>query len=453
MKMKLQTLSIIAFLLLGVSIFAQDKYGADPEECKMNLSLFHESVKAKNFEEAFTPWKSCYDNCPSASVYIYTDGLKIAKDKIKNGDATGVDLVNEIYAKRIKFYPKRLGKVYSDWASFLTKQGASEDEIFEKLDLAYKANPSEMSAKNIFKFFKFVTNKYENTDVQYIFDTMDNVNDAVEKKVIKLTKEYTALNAKIAQGETLSKKEKRRVKTKFFEINLGGLGKIEGGLNATVDHLMTCERLVPMYTKAFESNKTNVKWLKRATRKLNSKGCNDDPLYVKIIESWADAEESVEVYKFLANEYRKQGRVAEAETLGKKIFEMGTSLDKAKYLYSQSASLFKSGKYSQARSKARQALKYEPSFGKAYILIARMYAKSANRVGTDELSKRMVYVAAVNKISQAIKSNPSLSSTGRKYIKSYKANYPSKTVIFSAGLKTGDSHKIAGWIGETVRIP
>lgn len=452
MKMTLQTVTIL-FLLAGLTTFAQDKYGANPEDCKMNLSLFHESVKAKNFEEAYIPWKSCYDNCPKASVYIYTDGLKIAMNKIKKGDETGVALVNEIYEKRVAFYPKRLGKVYSDWAKFLMSQKASDDAVFEKLNLAFKSNPSGMSPKNIFRFFKFVTEKNKDSNVQYIFDTMDDVNDAVEIKVNKLTKEYTILSKKIEDGEDLSKKDAKRVKTRFFEINLDGLGKIESGLNSMVDDLMTCERLVPLYTKNFEANKTNIKWLKRATRKLKTKGCDSDPLFVQIIESWADAEESVEVYKYLESQYRKQGRIAEAKELGLKIFNMGTPMDKAQFLYSQANDLSKSGKYSQARSKAREALKYQPSFGKSYLLIARMYKKSANRVGTDELSKKMVYVAAVNKVRQAMRVNPSLASTCRRYIKSYSANFPSKALLFNKTKKSGESYTVGGWIGETVRIP
>jgi len=455
MKMKIKTLAVIVFLLTGItSLLAQDKYGDKPEECKMNLSLFHESVKAKNFKEAIEPWKSCFDNCPKASIYIYTDGLKIAKDKIAKGDASGVEMVNTIYAQRIENYPTtNLGKVYSDWAKFLITQKAPESEIFEKLELAYKSDPAGMSAKNIFRYFQKITDKYKDTDVQLIFNTMDDVIDAVNKKINKYTSEYTNLNTKIENGEELSKKEKSRVKSKFYEINLSGLGKIEGGLNGIVNDLMTCERLIPLYRKNYELHKTDAVWLKRAAVKLNKKGCDNDALYVDIVESWAQADQSVNVWKYLEKIYRKQGRIAEADALGEKIFNMGTPMDKANFVYSQASDLSKRGKLSQARKKAREALSYVPSYGKAYLLIASMYAKSANSVGTDELSKRMVYVAAANKARQAMRANPSLTSRAKKYIKSYSAQFPSKTLLFNKNLKSGASHKVGGWIGETVRIP
>jgi len=454
MKMRLKKLTVMVFLLIGAtSLFAQEKYGSNPEECKMNLSLFHESVKAKNFTEAWEPWKNTFDNCPKASIHIYTDGLKIAKDKIKNGDNTGVQLVNDIYAQRIENFPnKNLGKVYSDWAKFLISQNAPEDQVFEKLDLAFKSDPAGMSAKNIFRYFQSVTDKYKDTDVQHIFNTMDDVNDAVNDKMSKYTEEYTALNTKVENGEELSRKEKSRVKSKFYEINLSGLGKIEGGLNSIVNDLMTCDRLIPLYRKNYDLNKTDAKWLKRAAIKLNNKGCDNDPLYTNIVESWAAADQSVGVWKYLEKIYRRQGRISEADDLARKIFEMGTPMDKAKFVYSKANNLSKRGKYSQARSKAREALGYVPSFGKAYLLIANMYAKSANSVGTDELSKRMVYVAAANKARQAMRANPSLSSRAKKYIRSYSANFPPKSLIFNKGKKVGEAWKVGGWIGENVTI-
>ena len=80
--MRLTKLAVVVFLLTGMgSVFAQSKYGSDPDTCKMNLSLFHESVKAKNYKEAYEPWKACFDNCPKASIVIYTDGLKILPNR------------------------------------------------------------------------------------------------------------------------------------------------------------------------------------------------------------------------------------------------------------------------------------------------------------------------------------------------------------------------------------
>jgi len=79
MKTKKTLLIIGIFLFLGISfsVNAQnDKYGSDPEKCKINMSLFHEAVKMKNYSAALEPWQWCFDNTPRASKMIYSDGLK-----------------------------------------------------------------------------------------------------------------------------------------------------------------------------------------------------------------------------------------------------------------------------------------------------------------------------------------------------------------------------------------
>ena len=453
-KTKITSLAIVLMLFLSVTkITAQTKFGSEPEKCKMNISLFHESVKSKNYSDALTPWTWVYENCPEASLHIYSDGLKIANDKLKNGDADAEALINDIYTKRVKYYPKNLGKVYSDWAKFLIKTNASSDVVFEKLDLAFNADPAGMSVKNIFKFFQNVVDRYKDTNTQKVFDTYDEVLEAVDKKIGVMTGEYSALQKKVEAGETLTKKEQWRVDKEYFKKNLSGLGKIQSGLDGMVESIATCDRLIPLYKKTYDANKNNVVWLKRTANRLNKKGCKSDPFYVSLIENWSANEQSVNVFKYLESIYRGQGRTSEADVLAGKIFDMGSSEDKARFVYSQAQDLFNAGSYTEARTKAREALNYQPSYGKAYILIARMYAKSANRCGSNEFEKRMAYVAAAAKVRQATKVDPSMSSRGARYLKSYRGNFPDKTTIFNLGKTSGASHRVGCWIGETVRIP
>ena len=40
------------------------------EECLMNISLFNESVKNKQYQDAYNPWWSVYTTCPSANKVI-----------------------------------------------------------------------------------------------------------------------------------------------------------------------------------------------------------------------------------------------------------------------------------------------------------------------------------------------------------------------------------------------
>ena len=85
---------------------------ADPvitEECVMNVSLFHESVKNKMYANAYEPWWEVYNTCPNANKSIYTDGAKIVealyqatadpaeKERLAN-------LAIELQDKRIRYF-------------------------------------------------------------------------------------------------------------------------------------------------------------------------------------------------------------------------------------------------------------------------------------------------------------------------------------------------------------
>lgn len=453
MRKNITYLAISLFLLLGMSnVYAQDKYGAEPEKCKQNLSLFHESVKSKNYTDAYDPWLWSFENCPKASKLIYYDGLKIANDRYEKGDkAEAGKLIDDIYAKRIVHFPDNLGKVYSDWSISLEERGASNEVIFEKLELGFKADPTGLSVKNLAKYFEEVTKRNKDTDVQKVFDTYDDVLEGVNDKINKLSQELDKINAKETAGQTLSKKEKRTQKNNG--INLRGLGQVEDVLDQIIGEVATCDRLIPLYKKSFEENKNNAKWLRRAASRLNAKECTDDAMYPKIVEAYVHADPSPGAYIFYAGILEDRGETRKALEYRNKAVDIETDpYKKAKYLY-RIASTMKRRSKSASRTYAFRALKAQPSLGHAYLLIANLYASSANSCGTDEFTKRMVYVAAANKARQAKKVDPSITSTANRYIKSYTANSPSTKMIFQMGLKSGTPHKIGCWIGETVRIP
>ena len=49
------------------------------EECVVNVSLFHESLKNKMYADAYEPWWEVYTTCPNANKSIYSDGAKIVE--------------------------------------------------------------------------------------------------------------------------------------------------------------------------------------------------------------------------------------------------------------------------------------------------------------------------------------------------------------------------------------
>ena len=79
------------------------------EECVINVSLFHESVKNKMYADAYGPWWEVYTTCPNANKSIYTDGAKIVEALYQaTSDPAEKErlakLAIEMQDKRIRFF-------------------------------------------------------------------------------------------------------------------------------------------------------------------------------------------------------------------------------------------------------------------------------------------------------------------------------------------------------------
>ena len=438
----------ITFLLATMLLLVCVKANAQEDtkrECTIKYNLFKGDYQSKKYEEAYINWMYLMDNCKDLSVNIYKFGSNLAEDVRKDPA-----LAKRVYEQRLQYFPtKNPAKVHSDYATYLAKNKlVSEDEIFSILEKGYNIDPTKMGVKNLYMYFQGVTDRNKDTNPQKVFDTYD---DVLENVTIKLEgyaaklKQLTADSTKV-----LGKREKSLVRA--YTVNSKALGTVESNLDVIISVLATCERLVPLYQRDFEANKTNAVWLKRAVSRMFNKGCQSDPLFETLVRAYAEASPSPEAYAFLASVLEDKGDLKGASQMQQKSFELETDpLKKAKIKLKFAQAAKGRGQLSKARSLAREALKYNPNYGKAYLFIARLYQSSVNDCGKNEFEKRMVYVAALNKARKAAAVDPS--ANAGKYIKSYNANIPSKKVIFTAGANPGSSYTIKCWIGETVRVP
>jgi tetratricopeptide (TPR) repeat protein len=225
-------------------------------------------------------------------------------------------------------------------------------------------------------------------------------------------------------------------------------------LDAIISEIATCDRLVPLYKRDFEANKNNSIWLRRAVSRMFSKECQDEPMFETLAKAYAEASPSPDSYSFYAGILEKNGDASGAIAMRKKAFDLETDpIKKSRYKLKFAETAKNRGQLSEARSLAREAIRYNPSSGRAYLLIARLYQSSVNNCGSGEFEKRMVYAAALRQAQIAESVDPSMSSVARKYVDNYRANLPSKKVIFTAGVTPGSSYTIKCWIGETVNVP
>jgi len=454
---KLKSLIVLLIVSLFVGNLNLHAQGNQEEKCNIEYNLFRADFKSKNYEKAHDSWLWTFENCPTLSINIYKNGLTMAEAKYKKAagaeKVTTKELIERIYLQRLKYFPDdKPGKMYSEYGMFMDEDGAPESKVFGLLQNAYDIEPESLGVKALFKYFEGIIERNKDTNIQGIFDMHDNLLDVVNNKIDSFSKEVDKLRELEEAGEELTKRQSYLKGA--YSTNLKGLGKVEDGLGVMLEKYATCDRLLPLYEKDFSANSSNAVWLKRSVSRLYNKGCTDGTFYDQMVETYVNADPSSDAFVFYAGMQMKKGNESKALEYFKKAVNLETdSYKKANYLYNIAKMMKDKGRFSEARSYAYKALDARPSLGRAYLLVASMYASSAKSCGNDVFGTRMVYQAALNKARRAKAVDPSISSSAQKHINSYGSKAPSTEDVFNEGKQSGSTHYIGCWIGESVRIP
>jgi tetratricopeptide (TPR) repeat protein len=445
----------LSLLLGNMNLNAQEN---KDEECNIQYTLFRTDFKSKNYDKAFTSWLWTFENCPTLSVNIYKNGLTLAEKRYENAaegaeKEAAIELVERIYLQRLEYFPDDSpGKMYSEYAMFMDDVNAPESKVFELIQKAYEIEPESLGIKAIFKYFEGTIERNKDTNIQAIFDMNDNLVDVTNNKIDEFSKEVDKLRELEESGQELTKRQ--AYLKKAYSTNLVGLGKVEDGLGDMLEEYATCERLIPLYEKEFEENSNNAVWLKRSVSRLYNKECTEGEFYDTMVEKYVNADPSSDAFVFYAGMQMKKGNEEKALEYFKKAVDLETdSYKKAKYLYNIAKMMKDKGRFGEARSYAYRALEARPSEGRAYLLIAAMYAASAQNCGNKPIETRMVYQAALVKAKRAQAVDPSISSTAQKHINSYASKAPTTEDIFTEGWQSGSNYHIDCWINENVKIP
>ena len=440
--------------------------GQSNEECLNNLSIFAESAKIKNYDVAYDTWLLVLSNCPKLNLAIYTYGERILKHKIKNSqgdekESFKKDLI-ALYDKWIINFPtrkgqSRVGSILSTKAQALIDYKMADDaSVYAIFDQAYKTDPlSFTNPKGLYNYFDTLYKQYKssnsNVSTEHLFNMYEEISEKFEYESTSLAKKLDKILIKEDNAEPLTKRE---IKNKrVYNVNSRAIGIFVSNLDAIIAIEATCENLIPLYQRNFEENKTDPVWLKRAASRMDSKECSDDPLFVTLVEALHSLDPSADSAYYLGLLNDKRGNSSEAL----KYYEESISLEtdqykKAKILYKIAVKFKKSGRKQSSRKYAQKAIRYQPSMGRAHLLIASLYASSANDCGDNQFNKRAIYWLAADIARKAGRVDASIKKLANKTANSYMGRAPSKTDIFSEA-NEGEKIKFDCWVGASVTVP
>ncbi|MBT8313951.1 MAG: hypothetical protein KJP26_05775 [Maribacter sp.] len=454
MKTKLYFTAIMLLGFMGVS-----NAQAQNQECMTNLSIYVEHAKVKNYDAAYTPWKMVYDNCPDVNWANFAYGERILKDKINKSSGTDKDAIIQdllaLYDNSRKYFPKKAKMADVEIDKVLLRYDnkmISDDEIYSSLDKAFKEDRVNFkNPKALYLYFSSLVDLHKagSKDLQEVFDVYDDVTEKIEEENIKLTDRISKLLPKEEAG-TLTSKEKKQLKAST--TNSESFGKIAGSIDTKLGDLADCGNLIPLYQKNFDAKKSDINWVKRAVGRMFSKECTDDPMFRKLFEAQMALDPSADAFVYGGNLKLKAGDRNGAVADFNKALELETDSRKKSNIAYKVATVFRRSSKSTARSYAQRAIDANPSNGKAYLLIANLYATSANDCGETPFEKRAIYWRAAEMARRAGRVDPSLSGRANQSAASYSAKAPSKTDIFNSGL-AGKTIAFKCWVGGSVKVP
>ncbi len=427
----------LAGMLAPQTIKAQET-PAVSEECLVNISLFNESAKNKQYADAVAPWYKVYEECPSANRAIYTRGADILAWQISQAQTQEEkdvfkNRLMEMYDKRIQYFghepkyptPYILGLKGLDYCKFFT-----EDPLklpaYEWLKQSIEGMNNRSQVTVLSKFAEISNGLYKADPAkygeQYIADYQ-----MVSDLLGMIATNPSNRNANAAQ------------KMKDYVDNVFA---VSGAAN--------CDKLDELYTKYVQDNISNLEALEKIMKLYASVGCTDSEVYFAAAENAHKLQPTAESAAGCAAMSAKKGNYKAAVAYYDEAFELTEDAqDKADYLYNNAVYTYQNlRQFSAARQYAYRSLEIIPDQGRCYMLIGLMYAET--KPYDNDVLNKTVFWAACDKFRRAKQVDPSVAEEADKLIATYSKYFPTtEEIFFQPELGAGKSFTVGGWIGET----
>jgi hypothetical protein len=466
MNNRIYSLALIVFAVANMAYGQCETWVGKPTQTDAENahSIYRQALKAKDYTTAFENWQIAYKLAPAADGkrdYHYTDGVVLYKDLLTKttDDKVKADYHNKI----IQMYDQAI-ECYKSKA--ITTRNATDEEMKWRIgylygrkaaDMFYIINaPYEDVLVALEKTIEFSGDKTEYT----IFDPYARI-VAYEFKEKRFPKEKAVAIYKRLQEVAeynISNNEKLSEGYQQAKANM------EGTFSEIERDIFDCEYFKEKLLPEYEENREDAQTLKRVLATLKAQGCtNDDPDIIKLDTEWKKyaTEENARLQaEFEANNPAAgakaaydAGRYQEAISKYKQAIESATDADtKATMMFAIASIEFrKLNLYSQARSTAFAAAKLKSGYGRPYLLIGDMYAKTARSCG-DAFNQRLCILAAMDKYNQAKSVEPSLSGEANDKLSHFYGSVPDKSEAFMRGYSEGQTLNCGCWIGESVRL-
>ncbi len=458
LKSAFSVIIILAFAIQaigqGVSPHLNPKYGTDSSSrvhCAMNISLYSEFYKQKNYNDAVNSWRKVFNNCPKASKNTYIKGANIynnliIREKDKTKKEALIDTLMMIYDQRIEYFGGK-GRVYSYKGIDLYgyRGNTAEQEVYDILGEAMKLEDNKSKSAVVTIYMQCAVSLYKATPSKIEGSQIINDYTFSIETLEKATEYNKILVSKGGKYQKRGEKELKNIETSFN--NVEALFSESGAA--------TCDALIAIFEPKCSEKSEDLEWMKKVNKLLNRAECTEHDLYARTAEQQYKLEPSAEAAHNLARLFLKREEYKKAAG----YYDEATKLQenagkKALYYYEWSQLAYAMENLPKVRKLSNKALEFNPNDGKPYIMIGKAYAASKKmKIGEESVEHYSVYWVAVDNFYKAKKVDAELTEKANNLIATYTKHFPKYEEWFMAvGSNEGDSYTVGGWINVKTKV-
>lgn len=435
-----------AFAVVGLSATAQvnfddPKYavwGDTADERKQNMldnQFMKEAVDNRNYNLAAKYLQSLLEKCPKASQNIYTNGIKLYKNKINRAETAEekdmyIDSLLLLYDIRMENFGNHstYGKAYildRKARELMTYRPDDREGIRKLFSEAIAASEEKNGAPDldlVAIYFSALCDDYKNdlVSADAVIADYDRFTPAFEK----------------AGEDAAALKEQ-------FDAAFGASGAA------------SCENLEALFSKRLAETPDDEAVLAQAVSLMSRANCDSD-FFFQTAEKYYSIKPSSETALFLAQGFQNRQEYDKALKYLEEALSVETDPAEKEKLYVRVGMIGISTKdYAKAIDAANQIKSLNPENGYSYFILGQCYAASAN---CSEFQCLACYWAAYDTMSQAVSllgAEPEIQKAAQTLMANYRQGFPTKEECFFAEVSEGSrytvSHGYANGVNTTVR--
>lgn len=436
-------------------VTVEDETPEITEECIINVSLFVESAKNKQYADAYGPWYEVYTTCPNANKAIYSRGSAILEWKYNNATTEEEKnffkkLVLEMHDKRIKWfgddpkYPK---------AYILGQKG---------LDF-YKFYPEDPLNKDAYNWLKqSVAELGQKTPLNVVQKMMEVSNDFYKSDPSAYGAQYLAdyaLVSPLLQAIWDNPAAKNSTDAAQLKEYIDNVFALSGAAS--------CDKLDELYANYVNTNGQYLEDMLKLMKMYRRVNCTESEVYFAAAEAAHKLQPTTESASGCGSMSLKKGNYTDAISYYKQAIDLIDENDpegdevradlqyRISYIY-----MDKLNRYADARTFANMSMNSNPNQkGRCYIMIGLCYAASQPYQMPDypaakaAIMNKSVFWVAVDKFVKAKAVDESCIEDANKLIATYSKYFPSKEELFDLPGEFGSgTFTVGGWINETTTV-